>query len=177
MDQSLVHRKMFDEISDLCAARHLRHSVWVDDVTISGRFVPSDVLISVRDVVRRHGLKTHKIKYRSSNKPVFITGIGVVGENLIAPRKINGEIKELYRAHHEAQTSHEKEDCSQALLSRLGTVRHIVGRASLRGRKAADQINAIKQEMSEFRKLKRAALHDTGSNNPVDDSDSLPFNL
>lgn len=33
---TLVHRPMFDAIADLCAEYDLEHTVWVDDVTISG---------------------------------------------------------------------------------------------------------------------------------------------
>lgn len=33
---SLVHRPMFDAISDLCANHGLNHTIWVDDLTISG---------------------------------------------------------------------------------------------------------------------------------------------
>ena len=70
---SLVHRRMFDKIADICNARGLRYSVWVDDLTISGRFVPGEVLRQIRAVVRAAGLKSHSVRYRSGNRPVFIT--------------------------------------------------------------------------------------------------------
>lgn len=149
---TLIHRKMFDEIADLCDARHLCHSVWVDDVTISGRFVPGEFLKAVREIVRQHGLKTHKIKFQSGSRPVFVTGIGVLGSKLITPRKFNEELKKLFSEYHESQTLEEKEDCGQKLLSRLGTARFISGKESKRGRKAADQMNSIKQELAELRK-------------------------
>ena len=41
---SLIHRPMFDAIAEICDRRGLKYSVWVDDVTISGRFVPAEVL-------------------------------------------------------------------------------------------------------------------------------------
>lgn len=172
---TLIHRKMFDEIADLCATRHLRHSVWVDDVTISGRFVPSELLTAVRDVVRRHGLKSHKIKFLTGNRPVFITGVGVLGSKLIAPKKFNGELKELFVQYYESQTLEEKETWAQRLLSRLGTARFISGKESIRGRKAADQMNSIKQQLAELRKAKlsiqtksRLVLSETDEPPPFD---------
>lgn len=34
---SLIHRSMFDQIATVCERRGLRYSVWVDDLTVSGR--------------------------------------------------------------------------------------------------------------------------------------------
>lgn len=61
---SLLHRDMFDEIAKICTSRGLRYSVWVDDLTISGRFVPAEILRQIRDVVRKYGLKSHCISYQ-----------------------------------------------------------------------------------------------------------------
>jgi RNA-directed DNA polymerase len=173
---TLIHRKMFDQIADLCAARHLRHSVWVDDVTISGRFVPGEFLESVHNVVSQHGLKTHKIKFQSGSRPVFVTGVGVLGGKLITPRKINEELKALFSQYHGAQTLEEREDCAQKLLSRLGTARFIAGKDSLRGRKAAGQMNTIKQELAAFRNF-NLPIQKHRSVNRLDASDPPPFDL
>ena len=174
---TLVHRKMFNEIADLCAARHLRYSVWVDDVTISGLFVPAELLKSVREVIKQHGLKTHKIKYRSGSKPVFITGVGVVGKTLITPNKINIEIKELFAQYHEAHTVEEKEDCSQKLLTRLGTVKFIVGKGTERWRKVSGQMNTIRQELSAFRKGKLAVPTNTNHDIRLEINEAIPFDV
>lgn len=143
---SLVHRPMFDAIAEICDHKGLKYSVWVDDVTISGRFVPAEVLAKIRDVVRAAGMRSHDIVYRSGNRPVFITGIGVVGPKLVAPNALNFKIKECWHNYQNAVTSDEREFASQRLLSHLGTVRHISGPASEIGRKAADQMNAIRQQ-------------------------------
>ncbi|SFZ82891.1 Reverse transcriptase (RNA-dependent DNA polymerase) [Devosia enhydra] len=143
---TMVHRRMFDQIADICRARGLNMSLWVDDLTISGQFVTREVLREVRTVVRAFGLKTHKIKYRTGNRPVFITGIGVVGSNLVAPAKMNLKIKAAWEAYHAAQTDAERDACAQHLLTLLGTVRHIARRGSPLARRVADQMNSLRQK-------------------------------
>ncbi|SEP60135.1 hypothetical protein SAMN05428969_0068 [Devosia sp. YR412] len=143
---SLIHRKMFDRIAEICDARGLRYSVWVDDLTISGRFVPGDVLMQVRDIIRTSGLRSHKIKFRTGSRPVFITGIGVVGPHLVAPNTLHLRIQAGWADYHDAVTDDEKDAACQTLLSFLGTLRHISGRKSKAGQKVADQMNALRME-------------------------------
>ncbi|WP_306028448.1 reverse transcriptase family protein [Stappia sp. MMSF_3263] len=143
---SLIHRRMFDQIADICNNRGLLYSVWVDDLTISGRFVPGEVLRQIRAVVRGSGLKSHRIRYRTGNRPVFITGIGVVDATLVAPNSLNLKIRECWTEYHAAVTDEEVNFLIQRLLSYLGTARHISGAKSERGRKAADQMNSLRQK-------------------------------
>jgi hypothetical protein len=143
---TLVHRRMFDQIADICKARGLQYSVWVDDLTISGRFVPRKVVVQIRAVVRAAGLKSHSIRYRSGNRPVFITGIGVVGARLIGPNSLNLKIKECWADYYAAATDEERDFLTQRLLSLLGTVRQISGAKSEKGRKAADEMNSLRQK-------------------------------
>lgn len=143
---TLIHRAMFDRIAEVCDLRGLRYSVWVDDLTISGKFIPREILHEIRAVLREHGFKSHKIKYRTGNRPVFITGIGVVGASLVAPNSFNRKIKELWENYHEAVTEHEREAVTLKLLSHLGTLRHIAGENSKLGQKAANEMNSLRQK-------------------------------
>lgn len=143
---SLIHRPMFDQIAAICDARGLRYSVWVDDLTISGNFVPGSVLNLIRAAVRTSGLKTHYITYRCGNRPVFITGIGVVGPKLVSPNALHFKIRECWTEYHSAITDDERDAMCQRLLSHLGTLRHVAGASSEAGRKAADQMNSLRQE-------------------------------
>lgn len=143
---ALIHRRMFDQIADICNARELRYSVWVDDLTISGHFVPGEVLRQIRAVVRSAGLKSHSIRYRSGNRPVFITGIGVVGSKLVAPNSLHLKIKDCWADYHAAKTSDEKDSQTQRLLTYLGTVKQISGPKSEAGKKAAAEMNSLRQK-------------------------------
>ena len=150
---SLVHRNMFDAISIECERRGLDYSVWVDDLTISGEFVEGDLLKIIRKIIAHHGLQSHKIIYRSGNKPVFITGIGVVGSHLVAPQKLHKRIKQLWGQFHDAKTYEERESVTQQLLAQMGTLRHIAGPKSEMGCKTADRMNSLRQKRDKWRRL------------------------
>lgn len=174
---TLVHRPMFDRIAAACEARHLRFSLWVDDLTISGMFVPGEVVSEIREIVRAAGLRSHEVRYRSGNRPVFITGIGVVGPYLVAPNSLNLRIKEYWAAFHAAQTDDEKIACISRLLSQLGTVRHIVGPSSDVGRKMADQMNSLRQKRDKYlrRSLEAALAPATHPTKDEGDDLDIPF--
>lgn len=175
---SLVHRRMFDEIASVCEERGLRCSLWVDDLTISGRYIPGEVINRIRSITQAYGHRTHKIQYRTGNRPVFITGIGVVGDFLVAPRALHLRIKGYWEEFYAAETLEEKLSAYQQLLSQLGTLRHIVGPKSTEGRKASDQMNSIRQKRD---KLIRERQHEdmlvtVGSEYEVlETSDAMPW--
>lgn len=154
---SLVHRPMFDEIALLCDSYDLAYSVWVDDLTISGQFVPGVILNAIREIVRSYGLRSHDIKYRTGNRPVFITGIGVVGGHLVAPNSLHLRLQEAWRLYHDAVTADEKDALTMRLLSILGTLRHISGPTSSAGRKAADRMNSLRIERDHRQKTAEMA--------------------
>lgn len=160
---TLVHRKMFDEIDQLCEERGLRRSLWVDDLTISGQFIPGELVTAIRSIIRNYGLKSHKIIYREGNRTVFITGIGVVGKHLVAPRTLHDRIQTHWNELFEAETVNEKVDVSQKLLAQLGTLRHIVGRKSKTGQRVSNQINAIKQKRDKLLRAEDSQFRMKGS--------------
>lgn len=148
---TFIHRSMFDKIADICSARGLRYSLWVDDLTISGRFVPGEVLTQIREIIRAAGLKSHRVRYRSGNRPVFITGIGVVGKSLVAPNALHTKTKEAWKKYYDAETDEERDSIARDLLSLLGTLKYIVGPKSDAGRKASDQMNSLRQRQDKAR--------------------------
>lgn len=175
---TLIHRRMFDQIADVCGVRGLRYSVWVDDLTISGRFVPGEVLKQIRVIVQAAGLKSHSIRYRSGNRPVFITGIGVVGPKLVAPNSLDLKIKECWASYHEAETDQERDFLTQRLLSYLGTVRQISSAKSERGRKASDEMNSLRQKRDKrYREAesRRRSERERSSTSAVSEPADLPF--
>ena len=173
---TLVHRPTFAGISEICGARGLRHSVWVDDLTISGKFVPGQVVTSIREVIRERGLRSHKVRYRTGNRPVMITGIGVVGRHLVAPNSLNLRIKQYWQDLNDAQTPEERVSCAQRLLSQLGTVRHIVGTNSAVGQRASDHMNMLKQKRDKWlREASQEALKLRFEGSACADAEDIPF--
>jgi len=150
---SLVHRNMYLEIENECRKRGLSYSVWVDDLTISGKFVEGDLIQIIRKIVAKNGLKSHKVMYRSSNRPVFITGIGVRRNELVAPQTLHKRIHSLWQQFYEAETFDEKDNVSQNLLSQMGALRHITGPNTDMGRKTADRMNSLRQKRDKNRRL------------------------
>lgn len=155
---ALVHRPMFDKIADRCIEDDLSYTVWVDDLTVSGARITGSLRSDVREIVAQSGLKSHKLKCYTGNKPVFITGIGVVGANLIVPKRIDLRSKELWIALNLAQTFEEKEACSSRLLSHLGGIRAVVGASSRRGQKIASEMNSVRQKRDKARREYEANL-------------------
>ncbi len=155
---AIVHRPMFEAIADLCEEHEASCTVWVDDLTISARQIPGTLISGVREIIARTGLKSHKIAMRQGNRPVFITGVGVVGRHLVVPHRTNLRTNELWERLLAAETLDEYESASQMLLAHLGGVRHVVGPSSDRGRRIADQMNTIRQKRDK-RRRKEIATH------------------
>lgn len=149
---SLVHRKLFNRIAELCDERGLAYSVWVDDLTISGEKVEGELVKLVRTAISESSLKSHKITYRSGNRPVFITGIGVVGKNLVAPQSLHKRITNLWTKFYAAKTNDEREGVTQQLLAQMGTLRHIAGPKSEMGCTASDRMNSLRQKRDKWRR-------------------------
>lgn len=136
---------MLDAIADACRRRGLRLSLWVDDFTISGRFVPGELVREIREIIRTHGLKSHRLCYRTGNRPVAITGVIVDRNELHASRTLHERIRQEYEALSIATTDAEAETIINRLLSALGSLRYTVGRSAVAGKKAADRMNSLRQ--------------------------------
>jgi RNA-directed DNA polymerase len=145
-----VHRLMFDSIYAACQRRPLQMSLWVDDLTISGCAVPGDLIEEIREIIRRNGLQSHKICFRSGGRPVTITGVPVEGERVGAPLSLHKKIEDAYAELRLPQTDAERSYTIERLLSHLGTYRFYVGPASSEGRKTADRMNGLRRRRSKL---------------------------
>jgi RNA-directed DNA polymerase len=155
---SLIHRKLFNAIADLCDESNLTYSVWVDNVTISGAMVKGEIVRKIRNLIASHGLKSHEIEYSCSNRPVFTTGIGVVKDKLVARDSYHFKLKWLWQDFHAAKELNEREYLTQRLLAQMGSVRHIVGSKSEMGRSLSDRMNSLKQKRNKQRSLFQKSL-------------------
>jgi Reverse transcriptase (RNA-dependent DNA polymerase) len=61
-------------------------TVYVDDVTLSGQSVRTEVLWQIKRAIHRSGLRYHKEK-TFIDRPAEITGVIVDGDRLVAPRR------------------------------------------------------------------------------------------
>lgn len=142
---TLVHRQMFDEIAECCRCRGLRVSLWVDDFTISGHFVPGVLLQEIREIIRARGLRSHKLQFRTGNRPVRITGLLVDGTKIRAPRSAHDRVRGLYADLANAESDAERDAITTRLLCALGSMRHISGKSAVSSMKAANQMNTLRR--------------------------------
>lgn len=140
-----VHRTMFDEIYELCQAKGLKMSLWVDDLVISGPFVKGDLLVWVRNIIRKNGLQTHKIRFRSSALPVSITGVPIKAKRVVAPRALHQRIQDGYAELRREISDGERAEAIDRLLSALGTYRYHLGPRTDEGRLTANRMYALRQ--------------------------------
>ncbi len=80
-----AYKPMFDEIYSLSFGANVVMTCCVDDMTFTGEKVSRGFINSVRLIVRKFGLKTHKERYFSKNTPKIITGVAVTSNGLRLP--------------------------------------------------------------------------------------------
>jgi hypothetical protein len=174
-----VHRPMFDAIHAACRRRGLRMSLWVDDLAISGRFVPGTLVEEIREIIRCNGFQSHKIQFRTGARPVLITGVPIVTGEIFAPRALHDRIRSCYSDLARCDSDADRCQLIDRLLSQLGSYRYMVGASTPSGRKAADHMNTLRQ--------RRLMLRPVYVTRPVSEaavlqlaivpSDELPFDL
>ena len=142
---SLVHRPMFDRVYRLCEDEGLTMSLWVDDLTISGPSVSGAFLDQVRCVIREGGFQTHKIAFLDAARPIIITGVPIAQKRVLAPRALHRRIENEFKILRAAASDNERSGSIERLLSALGTYRYHLGADTAEGRKAANQMHALKQ--------------------------------
>lgn len=145
---TLVHRSMFDAIKLICDAHDLRMSLWVDDLTISGRVIPGTLIEDIRAEMRQRSFQTHKIQFRTGNRPVIVTGVPIEGDRVAAPRSVHERVRAGYAALRAPLADPDRAQQIDKLLSALGTLRYHVGRSSPEGRRAANRMDALRRRRS-----------------------------
>lgn len=147
---TLVHRSMFDAIKRVCDAHELQMSLWVDDLTISGSAIPGTIIDDIRAEMRKCGFQTHKIKFRTGNRPVIVTGVPIEGGRVAAPRLVHERVRAGYAILRGSLPDAERAHEIDKLLSALGTLRYHVGKSSLEGRLAANRMHALRQRRAKL---------------------------
>jgi len=145
---TLVHRKMFDEVYNRCKKRGLRCSLWVDDLTISGKFVPGLLLEEIRSIIALNGLKSHKLEYLTGNRSVVVTGLRVFNVGIEPPLKHLKQIGVLFSSLAAAENLRNTEILTAKLLSVAGSAKYIVGSSSPNWHKLSNQMNSVKQKLA-----------------------------
>lgn len=69
-----THRKLFAEIERICLAKGCTVTLFVDDITVSGKHATMALLRSIKQVLLRAGLIAHKDRSAPAGSAVVITG-------------------------------------------------------------------------------------------------------
>lgn len=120
-------RPMFDAILTIADDTASCMSLYVDDITLSGPAVTKSVLTDVRQVIRRHGLKTKNAKSKtfSASAAKTVTGAVIVGDEVRLPNVRHKKIWETRHAIRIAAPS-DREKLIHSLRGRMQEAKQIL---------------------------------------------------
>jgi len=117
----LATRKMFDEIHALSLNSGCKMTCYVDDIVLSGQGATKRLLVQVRQIAKKHGMKTKdsKSKTFAAHAPKTITGCIVRGERILLPNIRHEKIIRLTRELKVATDIATRADLEASLRGRL----------------------------------------------------------
>lgn len=90
---------MWREVEQSVSLAGLRHSVYADDITISGPIIPKKVIWEIKQAIQKHGMNIKADKELSLiDSPADITGVIVVDGQTKLP---NRQLKQLFKLRGE----------------------------------------------------------------------------
>lgn len=178
----ILYKDMFDSIAEVCEVRGLRFSLWVDDITISGKFVSPELLEEVRGIVCKYGHRTHKIAFQSRNERSCITGIWNEGKTLMPSHEQEQRLRLGIKAMQLEAPLVGLQSSSQIAfnlatvraLSAAGTIRHIAGVSSEQGRRMSDLMETIRRARRRTNEQVAVEANEIATHS-ADDCQDIPF--
>ncbi len=173
----LVCGPMFDEIDRLCKSRDLVFTLWVDNLTISGKSLSGEVIEKVRDIIARYGFKSHEIQQLTTNRYCLVTGLDISRFSVKPSNASNLAIRDLESSLRTCGPGIKYDQTCLLLLSRLGYQLSVIEKGSVRYQKIQMRMNSIRQKR---RKNELKSLSEFSSDLPPltgteDSSDDVPW--
>ena len=95
---------LWQDIEEVIRATGLTHSVYADDITISGAVIPKSAIWQIKQSINKHGLKVKAEKEVSLiHRPAEITGVIVRGDRTMLPNRQLKRLFELRAERHRAK--------------------------------------------------------------------------
>lgn len=95
---------LWEELERAVIAAGLRHSIYADDITISGPIVHKRVIWGIKQSIHKHGLRIKAEKELSLiHRPADITGVIVDGDHTKLPNRQLKRLFELRAERHKAK--------------------------------------------------------------------------
>lgn len=80
-----VHSKVFETIDKLCKSKNVTLTLYVDDLTLSGKHATKRLLKQVKNLIAQKGLQTHKDVLIAPKHAATVTGVIVDGSEIRVP--------------------------------------------------------------------------------------------
>lgn len=120
----LVNRPLFDAINNLCNTNSSSFTLYVDDITISGKGATRSLLARVAKEIYDYGYKYHKIKTYEEGIAT-VTGLIITGGKLALPHERAKKIRQQ-QAKLSLANEIEKPQILSSLIGRLSEAEQIV---------------------------------------------------
>ncbi|MCY4284141.1 MAG: reverse transcriptase family protein [Thiotrichales bacterium] len=102
---------MWERIARIVQDAGCTLSVYADDVTVSGRVVPEEVIWRVKTLLRAHGHRCAGAKERARHaRPAKITGVIVRGDRLQTPNRLQKKLHDLRREALRMRSDNDRAD-------------------------------------------------------------------
>ncbi len=142
-----VNISVFNHLSSYSKARKIQFSVYVDDLTFSGKIIPKYFVSYVTSYIKKsRGYKCHKIRTYNASTPKVVTGAVIDGDALKVKYSQQSKIKKLISSLDEYVSKYDVNNLElvhyfQVLIGHLFSAGQVNGRYYQKGK-----------EMVEYRK-------------------------
>lgn len=90
-----AYKPMFDEIAAVAQAKGCIFTLYVDDMTLTGKFATRAMQQEARQIIGRYRLRAHKAKVFSPKQPRVVTGVAVTTRGREVPNRRAKAIKDM----------------------------------------------------------------------------------
>lgn len=141
-----ANKPMFDRLAQLAEEHALTFTCYVDDLTFSGRTIPSGLEDMVTSIARRYGheLSTHKTKKFGIDAAKHITGVVILNGRVTVPNS-------RFRKARMIQMAINAEPDRQKKIALLEKLAGLIGEAAYLDSRYRSFMEGIREALSNFR--------------------------
>lgn len=114
-----AYKPMFDEIDAAAKRLGCEFTLYVDDMSITGKFANRELQREAAKIVALYGLRTHKLKNFSPGQPRVLTGVAKTKRGREVPHRRAKGIADLEQEEASATTAVEKLRLLPSLIGKL----------------------------------------------------------
>ncbi|KZD21863.1 hypothetical protein A4A58_12165 [Tardiphaga robiniae] len=131
-------KSMFDQIATLAGEHGLTFTCYVDDMTLSGPTATNAMVIKVRAIIAKFGLKSHKVRRFNASSPKVVTGVCIMPDGIRVPQKLHLAISRNFQERSTETDTKKREKITASLQGRLDAA----GRIDAKFKSRADTFRA-----------------------------------